>query len=98
MVVFEWNLLDSLYIFFFFFSSRRRHTRLTCDWSSDVCSSDLAKSKPTMLLYSNPCRAPYMPHAKRKPDAQSYATNPHLKHLHSVSNSFPQGKDRKSVV
>src|SRR5690242_21613815 len=26
---------------FFFFSSRRRHTRLTCDWSSDVCSSDL---------------------------------------------------------
>src|SRR6266480_5347686 len=29
---------------FFFFSSRRRHTRLTCDWSSDVCSSDLAIS------------------------------------------------------
>src|SRR5580698_6336149 len=28
----EWN---------FFFSSRRRHTSLTCDWSSDVCSSDL---------------------------------------------------------
>src|SRR6266571_5741336 len=27
---------------FFFFSSRRRHTSLTCDWSSDVCSSDLA--------------------------------------------------------
>src|SRR5713101_7646495 len=26
---------------FFFFSSRRQHTRLTCDWSSDVCSSDL---------------------------------------------------------
>src|SRR6266480_3283981 len=24
----------------FFFSSRRRHTMLTCDWSSDVCSSD----------------------------------------------------------
>src|SRR6266480_7093999 len=30
-----------LYCFVFFFSSRRRHTRLTCDWSSDVCSSDL---------------------------------------------------------
>src|SRR5438034_7802287 len=30
--------LDS---FFFFFSSRRRHTRSLCDWSSDVCSSDL---------------------------------------------------------
>src|SRR5260370_34030299 len=28
---------------FFFFSSRRRHTRFKCDWSSDVCSSDLIK-------------------------------------------------------
>src|SRR5882762_8632359 len=28
-------------MFFFFFSSRRRHTRFKCDWSSDVCSSDL---------------------------------------------------------
>src|SRR5688572_31783065 len=26
----------------FFFSSRRRHTSFYCDWSSDVCSSDLA--------------------------------------------------------
>src|SRR5438034_915904 len=31
----------SLFLFFFFFSSRRRHTRSLCDWSSDVCSSDL---------------------------------------------------------
>src|SRR6266704_5237902 len=29
-------------MFFFFFSSRRRHTRSKRDWSSDVCSSDLA--------------------------------------------------------
>src|SRR2546430_8479115 len=28
-------------LLFFFFSSRRRHTRFDCDWSSDVCSSDL---------------------------------------------------------
>src|SRR5438034_4061590 len=28
---------------FFFFSSRRRHTRSLCDWSSDVCSSDLVE-------------------------------------------------------
>src|SRR2546430_12991976 len=27
--------------YIFFFSSRRRHTRFDCDWSSDVCSSDL---------------------------------------------------------
>src|SRR2546427_8116408 len=30
-----------LLFIFFFFSSRRRHTRFDCDWSSDVCSSDL---------------------------------------------------------
>src|SRR5882762_11121656 len=29
------------YPYVFFFSSRRRHTRFKCDWSSDVCSSDL---------------------------------------------------------
>src|SRR5205085_4025451 len=32
---------DVIGVFFFFFSSRRRHTRFDCDWSSDVCSSDL---------------------------------------------------------
>src|SRR5689334_23702847 len=31
----------SLFHLYFFFSSRRRHTRWNCDWSSDVCSSDL---------------------------------------------------------
>src|SRR6266498_4754200 len=33
-------------VFFFFFSSRRRHTRCGRDWSSDVCSSDLATPGP----------------------------------------------------
>src|SRR3989475_9024411 len=33
-----------VFVFFFFFSSRRRHTRFDCDWSSDVCSSDLNRS------------------------------------------------------
>src|SRR2546430_13153261 len=36
-----WSIL-----FFFFFSSRRRHTRFDCDWSSDVCSSDLDRHRP----------------------------------------------------
>src|SRR5713101_6964911 len=42
---------------FFFFSSRRRHTRLTCDWSSDVCSSDLVSmtqsAKDLQLEFQN---------------------------------------------
>src|SRR5688572_32061274 len=33
----------------FFFSSRRRHTRFDCDWSSDVCSSDLATGRTAEL-------------------------------------------------
>src|SRR5205807_3797427 len=41
-IMFSFNLKIGDLIFFFFFSSRRRHTRLQGDWSSDVCSSDLA--------------------------------------------------------
>src|SRR5688572_7554400 len=36
-------IVGSIFFFFFFFSSRRRHTRFDCDWSSDVCSSDLVE-------------------------------------------------------
>src|SRR2546430_5255272 len=38
--------------FIFFFSSRRRHTRFDCDWSSDVCSSDLNTD------WASPCLPP----------------------------------------
>src|SRR2546427_4728604 len=34
----------------FFFSSRRRHTRFDCDWSSDVCSSDLDVFRKVLTL------------------------------------------------
>src|SRR5438034_9611875 len=43
-------------MFFFFFSSRRRHTRSLCDWSSDVCSSDLmsgAGGQTTLIIPSH---------------------------------------------
>src|SRR2546430_12840296 len=43
-----WYLLNYL---FFFFSSRRRHTRFDCDWSSDVCSSDLDIFAPYRRQY-----------------------------------------------
>src|SRR6266571_4817482 len=39
-ILFWWFKPPSIAVLFFL-SSRRRHTRLTCDWSSDVCSSDL---------------------------------------------------------
>src|SRR5205085_6763660 len=37
-------------LLYFFFSSRRRHTRFDCDWSSDVCSSDLEQRRLHALL------------------------------------------------
>src|SRR5690242_7841242 len=62
--------------FVFFFSSRRRHTRLTCDWSSDVCSSDLARDskhapgrRPLIL------RAPTLPIAFDGPSRVSRGAN-----------------------
>src|SRR5260221_7742859 len=39
--------------YFFFFSSRRRHTRSLCDWSSDVCSSDLFERVLYRRLYKS---------------------------------------------
>src|SRR5256886_4101489 len=43
------KILKRDYVFFCFFSSRRRHTRFDCDWSSDVCSSDLPLSRSMQL-------------------------------------------------
>src|SRR2546430_10732819 len=42
-------------LIFFFFSSRRRHTRFDCDWSSDVCSSDLSKRRRDCSPGLNQC-------------------------------------------
>src|SRR5574337_1715725 len=39
----EERILSLSLILVFFFSSRSRHTRLSGDWSSDVCSADLAE-------------------------------------------------------
>src|SRR5256886_7151891 len=39
--------------YFFFFSSRRRHTRFDCDWSSDVCSSDLVAQRLDAPIVGN---------------------------------------------
>src|SRR5256886_7804195 len=43
---------------FFFFSSRRRHTRFDCDWSSDVCSSDLSGAQPAGEAAAPPVSPP----------------------------------------
>src|SRR5256886_1758571 len=47
----------------FFFSSRRRHTRFDCDWSSDVCSSDLVERSGACRRAASRRRPP--PHRHR---------------------------------
>src|SRR2546430_8095385 len=60
----------------FFFSSRRRHTRFDCDWSSDVCSSDLQLQAPPFVMF--PIRVQLKPGAQipvftYKTSTQQYA-------------------------
>src|SRR2546427_4410815 len=57
--------------FFFFFSSRRRHTRFDCDWSSDVCSSDLPRPR-----CAAPLLAPRAPRAPRRGPVRRCAPPP----------------------
>src|SRR5690606_39291257 len=52
------NKYSVLVLFVFFFSSRRRHTRFSRDWSSDVCSSDLAASPAQRCSPRSPTAAP----------------------------------------
>src|SRR5437763_15797975 len=51
------------FFIFFFFSSRRRHTRYIGDWSSDVCSSDLASACDSGAQRPPPCAAHPESHA-----------------------------------
>src|SRR3712207_6945013 len=53
----------------FFFSSRRRHTRYWRDWSSDVCSSDLAHLADELEIA--PERVTESTHFKQDLDADS---------------------------
>src|SRR2546421_4979703 len=60
-------------VFFFFFSSRRRHTRSDRDWSSDVCSSDLAvpRTTPTRTGRERRRRPPDVALPRRAPARES---------------------------
>src|SRR2546427_1737962 len=76
--------------FFFFFSSRRRHTRFDCDWSSDVCSSDLLPLVTDMNDWSPGYRKSFAPHGARGP----------ILRAGDFSNSGANGaspRDRKST-
>src|SRR5688572_31590806 len=61
---------------FFFFSSRRRHTRFDCDWSSDVCSSDLVRLTSDILFDHNSAALRSTSRATLNELAQNFAQYP----------------------
>src|SRR5690242_14124207 len=68
------------FFFFFFFSSRRRHTRLTCDWSSDVCSSDLVEQDAWRDDHCKETPEPEQHRVARRASERSEATATTAKH------------------
>src|SRR5256885_7602404 len=93
----RWNPWRS----FFFFSSRRRHTRLQGDWSSDVCSSDLAgrrvpwcrRSSARGLLAPRAGRRSHRRGPRRGDAGVSPAVGPRPR-----QGDVERGGDRESVV
>src|SRR6201986_5582804 len=78
---------------FVFFSSRRRHTRFKCDWSSDVCSSDLtAEPSPLVLLLD-----PYQRYAKPTCPRSEEHTSELQSHLNLVCRLLLE-QNKKSVL
>src|SRR5256886_9796944 len=63
----------------FFFSSRRRHTRFDCDWSSDVCSSDLSGRSPDgkFVEIAELPEHPWYLAVQFHPEFKSKPTHPH---------------------
>src|SRR2546430_7260445 len=83
---------------FFFFSSRRRHTRFDCDWSSDVCSSDLAaRAAITRAIRAVVDRRPPVPW-RQAARAQDRSTVVHETVNARTRTGEKSWRDRKSVV
>src|SRR5437588_4263616 len=84
--------------YFFFFSSRRRHTRSLCDWSSDVCSSDLSVGRATSSAQAHRQEG-YRPwrlnHNKRSLRSFVYLSM-YVGVLRSLRNSCRLSRDQRS--
>src|SRR5689334_20364496 len=88
----------------FFFSSRRRHTSWNCDWSSDVCSSDLITSPVTVS--TDATRSTSSPKSWMRIACSSYAGNTSIvsPRTRNLLRAKPRSlrsycsSDRKSVV
>src|SRR2546427_784843 len=88
----------------FFFSSRRRHTRFDCDWSSDVCSSDLALGSELLDALARAGTSEVRIEAVAVPVAMALdldaraGEEPRCKDLVHAKAELIEPVDRKSVV
>src|SRR5207237_4328969 len=106
MVVLYVYVLCYCVVFFFFFSSRRRHTRFKCDWSSDVCSSDLfscnggRRCRVPALDWKSNGRTCVQDGGGRSPLVSTRRGRPGPPPLHAPARPHRSGgeRDRKSVV
>src|SRR2546430_8052172 len=83
--------------FYFFFSSRRRHTRFDCDWSSDVCSSDLLVSATSFIPIESNKVLSFLGRPTLSINI-GIATSLILGLIGLLAGYFPARRDRKSVV
>src|SRR5256886_4100950 len=85
---------------FFFFSSRRRHTRFDCDWSSDVCSSDLLRHAGLVwgaLLVAIAVALFPSTDFRRTVDPGDWRRGPDVWAASRALATVPSGVDRKST-
>src|SRR5216683_4185824 len=80
------------YSFFFFFSSRRRHTSSDRDWSSDVCSSDLAPA------VSDRDRGPPHRQSSRQPVERGLHAGHEVTRGEQLARVHPEGGKSESAL
>src|SRR2546427_4241710 len=79
------------FFFFFFFSSRRRHTRFDCDWSSDVCSSDLGQHIASSIGRCPDCGGPVVFTKKNATNRRYYCS------AHTNGGACPNRSEERRV-
>src|SRR5260370_29047270 len=85
-------------VWFFFFSSRRRHTRFKCDWSSDVCSSDLTDQPAFEESYARRSQQQCMERSRMREPAWRRPVWRFLTFLQLLSVTFPLEEGQQYFV
>src|SRR6266853_3418167 len=80
-------------ISYFFCSSRRRHTRFDCDWSSDVCSSDLAAIFAQLTAFDalKAAGIPLRANLRFVWEGEEEAGSPHLEQILNANHDLVHG-------